>query len=385
MFREFPRLLCAYLLAILTAVARYIGQNLLEFATANEPLFAIYSEDGQEQESEAASNRGGFPPYSDRSGATPTHGDNGFTLPFKGAVLFELRCNSQEAALGKNKMTEIPQEDFSNGQAPRGVVKILVEQSSGHTSEGSGFFVADRVVATTGHVLFDPINGPAARVTVLASTASPVGYDRRYYGACCAIHQEWYDCGTYSSDLGFVLLSQDISDRKFILGYKPTPVSEVGHGTDAVVYGYTSEFRKDSPNMYLLRSHSTVHFTRDWRGRQIMHEADTLPGHSGSPVIDVLDNKVIGLHVGHASWGAINRAIAIDHYANDFDVFVHILNSVIGKRPPYVTNWAGPVSLPAMGRGGGRVTVKIIQNKICIVQGAGTVSIRVRGVLLQWE
>ncbi|KAH8652852.1 trypsin-like cysteine/serine peptidase domain-containing protein [Ilyonectria robusta] len=211
--------------------------------------------------------------------------------PLNGAVLFKLCVDFSEAILNKNPMTPVAEQEIKDGRVPSGVVKILVKYPGRHYSVGTGILIKDRVVATVGHLLVGE-GGPAIEVIVLAGVGGPAGCIERRDGHYFAAHQAWYDEGTAPNDLAFILLYQQF-DTVHPLDYKTTPATD---NTYAVIYGYPGKFPKHAQGSRLVQSQSTIRFdpTQPWR--MVEHEADTMKGHSGSPVIDTSDGKVVGIH-----------------------------------------------------------------------------------------
>ena len=171
---------------------------------------------------------------------------------------------------------------------------LLITYKDGTGQRGSGAFVSDKVVLTSGHLLHDLNKGWATSVTVI-----PGGTLSNFSSATTnrvASVNGWVDNRSVDYDYGAVILNNSLGTGS--LGVSVKTDSDLRNIGLIGNYGYPG----DKPSGTLWYSSgvlSTVLL------RTFCHDIDTYYGSSGSPVVAMNNyHDIIGVHHGQSPLSA---------------------------------------------------------------------------------
>ncbi len=161
---------------------------------------------------------------------------------------------------------------------------------------GSGCMVGRSVVLTCGHILHRPDAGNCVKVEVYPARQryyTPYGpYKAKKVFANCKYVQNMVAV----NDWGVIILNANAGDITGWLGLKNCKDTDLS-GSDVSVIGYPGN--KDKYRITMWRSDGkVVADINDF----LYYDCDTLPGNSGSPVIDS-ENKIVAVH----AYGSTNH------------------------------------------------------------------------------
>jgi V8-like Glu-specific endopeptidase len=165
---------------------------------------------------------------------------------------------------------------------------------------GTGFLVAEGVLATNRHVLLDLTGG----VGVIGPDSGIKVYFRKE-----RVGQDIDD--TVAKVIG--VLKKHLTEDIVLLEVESHPARPIvrldsaggiSPGHPVVVVGYPAQPTKSNPlfsdkifsNKYGVKRAAMGEITRTNRGTLLFHDCSTLGGNSGSPVISLEDHGVIGIH-----------------------------------------------------------------------------------------
>lgn len=214
--------------------------------------------------------------------------------------------NSDRIIVGQDDRYEITNV---NQYPYRTMTFLRVEYPDGYSAVGSGVMVGNRTVLTAGHVVNSASHGWADEITVY-----PGGINLRYdqtVTSDVACPTQWASTHAVEYDYGIINLEETMS-----VGYlNLSALSDSQLAWKNIdIYGFPGDVMQQGTMWGAQGSVLSV------ESLVFLHDADTMGGSSGSPVLDE-NNTVIGVHSGGDN-ADHNRALRVTNtviaYVNNY-------------------------------------------------------------------
>lgn len=206
-----------------------------------------------------------------------------------------------EAIIGDDNRRQITNV---NTYPYRAITLLEVTYENGATAFGSGAFVSDTAILTAGHVIYSQKHGWANSVKVIpggtgsnqstATTSDVVSVNG------------WVRDGDWDYDYGIVRIARSLGTGHF--GTRSLSNSNLSNKA-IYNYGYPSD-----------KTYGTLWYDTGTTGtlwtRRFLHNADTMPGNSGGPVVLQSDYEyIVGVHS--------------DAYNSNYNIATRVTNEVV--------------------------------------------------------
>lgn len=193
---------------------------------------------------------------------------------------FQVEGIATNMIIGEDETTPVP-EMLMNNTPYSAIGRVRATFSDGTIAEGTGFLFGPNDVATAAHVLYQ--NGYVAQKVNfwLPGVGGPVAY---YEGRELVIPTEYKTGYSVNYDWGMFHINSNIGNTKGYLGW----TQNISINTTVQVIGYASS--------RMIMAGRQIKEVTD---HMILYDVDTLPGQSGSPVLNrMAGDVVVGIHDG---------------------------------------------------------------------------------------
>ncbi|MCI8622638.1 MAG: hypothetical protein HFG26_03130 [Provencibacterium sp.] len=189
------------------------------------------------------------------------------------------------------------------------VCKLLITYQNGTSGEGTGFIYGENVLATAGHVLYDPSAGRGGTPAAIEIIPGADG-ENRPFGSYTAVPGEnsrfsvparWRAQQDWRYDYGVLALDQAFPPEAgaFELGHYEDYAGDALQGATLSILGY------DAGSLRQLLATGPVEQARRF---DLLYQIGILPGQSGAPVVDK-DNLVVAIQNYGVSLGSGGRCL----------------------------------------------------------------------------
>jgi V8-like Glu-specific endopeptidase len=210
----------------------------------------------------------------------------------------------------------------------RSVGKIELSGRTPYAYVGTGFIVAKDVLMTNRHVVKLFCDQDGAEWTLRPGVSAAVDFVEEYGNSASNEFAVEGVVGVHDKhDLALLRLAAKSRQRKNLP--KPLPVAKDGSGVtmghDVYAVGYPARSNDADLEMMNRLFGDTFELKRVSPGQVmgllegdpiLLHDCTTLGGNSGSCILDMVTQRVVGLHFGGAE-GAANIAVALWKLADD--------------------------------------------------------------------
>ncbi len=180
------------------------------------------------------------------------------------------------------------------------------------STRGTAFMISKNVAVTAGHNLYDEEYEVWANSVTVYPGKNGFGLNTNPFGSLSSytisVSNEWKDNAEINYDWGLIVLDGEFGSDVDFLNYFTFPYDNSAMNMPITICGY--------PNTESVLTGYNQHISTgtisDLRPNIFFHNADTLPGSSGAPVLNA-GGIVIGIHVDAHTDNLINYGLKISN------------------------------------------------------------------------